>query len=250
MFPNMAGSSFSSADMMNQAVPNSSSMKDHRHQLHLHNLTHSSNNNGGAGHSFSTRLPSSGSSPTSSESSSAFLNSPSSNQVNNSSSTTSFKFSLLNTVRKAFKKNSLSEQGAKDNMGSQGNLSKIPAGSSKATASTTTMMPQSPQSQSPPFSTTHFENEQAVLKAQQGRIRSSTYDSTSTTTPATAFKQQFKQLHQDALPRQNENPVNNNGHKLAGRKLFKSEKVRLAYNFFIFAFNLYSFLNCIHLFSF
>lgn len=222
MFPNMTGSSFSSADMMNQAVPSSSSMKDHRHQLHLHNLTHSNNN--GGGHSFSTRLPSSGSSPTSSESSSAFLNSPSSNQVNNSSSTTSFKFSLLNTVRKAFKKNSLSEQGSKDNMGSQGNLNKIPAGS-KATASTTTIMAQSPQS--PPFSTTHFENEQSVLKAQQGRIRSSTYDSTSTTTPATAFKQQFKQLHQDALPRQNENPVNNNGHKLAGRKLFKSEKVRL-----------------------
>lgn len=200
--------------MMMQTVPtsSSSSMKDHRNQLHLHNL------NGGVS-SFSTRVTS-GNSPTSSETSSAmFPNSPTSNNNNQSTSSTSFKFNLLNTVRKAFKKNSLSEQSGKDasHLGSQTNLNKIINGSGGSGSSST----KAGTPQTPPYTTNHFESEHSVLKAQQGRNRSSTYDASSSPQSSALFKQHFKQLQQDALPRQNENV----GHKIAGRKLFKSEKV-------------------------
>lgn len=197
MFPNMINSTY---PMEPQPA---ASLKDHRSQLHLQSLSNNSHS------SYSTRIPSSGSSPTSSESSSAFfsnVNSPSSNPNsgnNQINPTSSFKFSLLNTVRKAFKKNSMSEASGKDanHMGSQGNLNKI----------TTQPGKNSPNS---PVSPTYSES-------QQGRNRSMTFDSSgsSAALASSAFKQQFKQLQQDGLARQNENG------KISSRKLFKSEKV-------------------------
>lgn len=223
MFPNMMNSSYS----MEPGTTGPSSLKEHRGQLHLQSLSNSGNNGHGMS-SFSTRVPSSGSSPTSSEASSAFI-SPAANSSHHISSSTSFKFSLLNTVRKAFKKSNMAETSHSNkepsHHSSQGNLNKIvtqPAATAKS-AATTANTPQSPiyisQYESAGESLMHKSGAQQPT----GRNRSSTYDSSaiSGAVASAAFKQQLKQLQQEPLSRQNENA------KISGRKLFKSEKVCL-----------------------
>lgn len=221
MFPNM----MSSMAFGSQAPQTGSNdQQTSRSHLHLGSLS----NQGGT--SMSTRVTgsstSSSGSPTSTtpeSSSNSFVsaqqNSPPHHNHHQINSTTSFKFNLINTVRKAFKKNSLTSDAAtiKEHHSSQGNLNKIGTNSSQSQKSTTT-------TQSPPPSysaaTTNLYSESEAIKA--GRLRSSTYDSTAVAASLAnsgQFKQQFKQLQQDPLPRQNET------HKISGRKLFKSEKV-------------------------
>jgi hypothetical protein len=220
MFPNMMSSMAFGSQTPQTGVNDQQTSRSH---LHLGSLS----NQGGT--SMSTRVTgsstSSSGSPTSTtpeSSSNSFVsaqqNSPPHHNHHQINSTTSFKFNLINTVRKAFKKNSLTSDAATikehpSHHSSQGNLNKIGTNSSQSQKSTTT-------TQSPPPSysaaTTNLYSESEAIKA--GRLRSSTYDPTALANSG-QFKQQFKQLQQDPLPRQNES------HKISGRKLFKSEKV-------------------------
>jgi hypothetical protein len=214
MFPNMSSIFPNNLDL--QQSPNQH--HTHHGSLHLfHNHNHPTNQNHNNNHhgSLSTRQPpNSTSSPTSSQSPTTHdhPNSPtfsSSTHQHNINSSTSFKFNLLNTVRKAFKKNGDQKE---SNNGSQTNLTKVGqsgrGGSITATSANTQITAYN----------SHYDSisSQTALKG-QGRLRSSTFDSGSSegANSPILFKQQMKQQENRQEQMQ----------KITGRKLFKSEKV-------------------------
>jgi RAP1 GTPase activating protein 1 len=140
--------------------------------------------------------------------------------THNISSSTSFKFNLINTVRKAFKKEHKEGSATKDLSGSQSNLHKlsITTGSTSHNGSIRTISVShhhSGPNTSPPGSNDN-------ISQQTGRLRSSTFDTGSSNTVANSslvFKQQLKQqeLRQEQIAKSS----------AASRKTSKSEKVIL-----------------------
>lgn len=141
--------------------------------------------------------------------------------AHNLNSSTSFKFNILNTVRKAFKKEQ--KDGNKHDLhGSQTNLNKMNNGSVRNlnTNNTQTLNYTSNNTESITV------NHPAALKS--GRLRSSTFDSgsSSVTNSSMMFKQQLKQQHQQHLLNE-QHMLANSKSSSSSRKTSKSEKVIL-----------------------